>query len=121
MFDALKAAGALAGLMKNKEAIAEAAARVQASLLAKRIEGRAGGGAVTVTVNGKMQAVGVRIDPMVFTATNDDARHMLEQLLVEAFNEASARAQQVIGEEIKREAQALGLPNIPGLDALLSR
>lgn len=121
MFDALKAAGAVAGLLKNREAIGEAAGRVQASLQAKRIEGRAGAGAVTVTLNGKMQTVGVKIDAMVFTATNDDARHTLEQLLVQAFNEASTKAQAVIAEEIKRETQALGLPQIPGLDALFGR
>src|SRR5437773_12430739 len=52
------------------------------------VEASAGGGMVTVKMNGQKQVVDVRIEPEIF-AGNDQA--MLQVLVVDAFNFASCR------------------------------
>jgi hypothetical protein len=120
MFDSLKAAGALAGLMRNKEALAAAGARIQSRLDALRVEGQAAGGAVRVTVNGKMKVTEVRIDPayaMNYLGTDPAAAGAM---IAAAANDAIDRAQALVKEELQHEAKALGLDDIPGLDKLMS-
>ena len=54
---------------------------MQEEMAAKTIEGTAGGGAVTVTVNGKPEVVAVKIDPEV---VDPDDVEMLQDLIVAA-------------------------------------
>jgi DNA-binding protein YbaB len=45
---------------------------------------------------------------------------MAQALIREAMNDAVGRAQSLVQEEANREAQALGLPGLPGLGSLLN-
>jgi DNA-binding protein YbaB len=120
MFDSLKAAGALAGLMRNKEALAAAAARVQARLESLRVEGEAAGGAVRVTVNGKMKLTDVRIDPVFAQHSLGPDPAAAGPVIAAAANAAIDRAQALVKEELQREAKNLGIDEIPGFDKLMS-
>jgi DNA-binding YbaB/EbfC family protein len=120
MLDALKVAGALAGLMKNKEAIRAAAERIKARLVEIRSTGTAGGGAVTVTVSGQLRVLSVELSPALAGHVADEAsRAMAQQLIAEATNAALGTAQAKAQEVIAKEAKELGLPDIPGLQGLL--
>jgi len=121
MFDSFKAAGAIAGLMKNKEGLKQAGERVKQRLGELRALGSAGGGAVSVTVNGQMNVLEVSLSPALAANLTSDvpSRAMAETLIAEAVNDALRQAQQMAHREIKKEADALGLPNIPGLETLL--
>jgi DNA-binding YbaB/EbfC family protein len=116
MLDAFKAAGAFASLMRNKDALPEAMKRVQNNLEQKRIMTDGGGGAVRVTMNGRMRVLEVNVDPALYRATDQASIEMANQIVADAVNTAIARAQEVVGKEVAREAQALGLPAIPGLE-----
>ncbi|MBY0262905.1 MAG: YbaB/EbfC family nucleoid-associated protein, partial [Phycisphaerales bacterium] len=65
MFDSLKAAGALAGLMKNKDALKQAGERIKSKLADLRIQGGSGGGAVRATVSGDLRLIALHLDPPV--------------------------------------------------------
>lgn len=126
MFGNLKALGALAGLMQDKERLAAAAERLKQEAERMRAPGEAGGGAVRVIVDGKMRVLGVEIAPHAAGAVADDAgRAQVEGLIAEATNAALQEAQRRMREIVEREAKALGLedmlgqiPGLPGLPGL---
>ena len=106
MFDQMRAMGAIASLMKDREKLADAAERVKTRLEDARVEGVAGGGAICVTVAGTMRVVGVHIEPAMASAFSADeqSRLMAQELIAEATNEAMARAQAMARETIAEEA-----------------
>jgi DNA-binding YbaB/EbfC family protein len=74
------------------------------------IEGQSGGGLVKVTLNGKMEARAVKIDPSLIKP--DDAE-MLEDLILAAFQDAKGRVETAMQEKMKDVTGGLPLP--PGL------
>lgn len=121
MLDSFKMAGALAGLMKNKEKLRESADRVKQRLAELRVIGESGAGAVRVTVDGKMHVHAVELIPSLAAhLTSDPAgKRMAESLIAEATNDAISKAQGLAQREISKEAEALGLPAMPGLEGFL--
>ncbi len=121
MFDQLKTMGALAGLLKNKDKIQEAMKRFQESLEGMSATGSARSGAVKVTVSGKMKVLEVKLDPVLASSLGRDAssREMSERLIAEAANDALESVQRMVRDEANRQAQSLGLPELPGLEGLL--
>jgi len=67
----------------------EMQARLQKQMTDLRVEGNAGGGMVTVVINGAKQVQSVKIDP---EAVSKDDVGMLQDLIVAAFNDAHRRA-----------------------------
>lgn len=123
MFDQFKAMGALAGLLKDKERVREIAEEFRAKLEQMRVEGEAGGGAVRVTVDGKMMVREVILDPALIAGLKVDeggGREMAQALILEATNDAIARAQALVQDEARRLGEELGLPDMPGMPSLLS-
>jgi hypothetical protein len=116
MFDSFKQMGALAGLLKNREALQEAGERVRARLAELEVTGRAGGGAVRATVNGQMRVLRVEFDPSLAAGLGADetSKAMAEGLVADAVNEALRLAQDAAQAEITREAEALGLGDMAG-------
>ncbi len=122
MFDSIKSLGALAGLMQNKDKIRAAAARFRDRLDQISVTGSAGGGAVRVTVSGKLRVAGVHLDPALIAGlqAGEGGRAMAQALIQDAVNDALTRAQTLVHEEADRQARELGLPGLPGLDSLSS-
>jgi DNA-binding protein YbaB len=123
MFDAFKAMSAISGLMKNKDALQAAGERIKQRLGEMRAEGSAGSGAVRVTVDGRMSVLQVKLDPALvqaaFVNPSASVADLAGSLIAEATNQAISRAQVMAREELSREAKALGLPELPGLDKLM--
>jgi DNA-binding YbaB/EbfC family protein len=82
---------------------------MQDSLAERTVEASAGGGMVTVVMNGRHEIVSVSIDPEVVDPADVE---MLEELVVAAVNEARSRVEEMV----KSEMSSLtgGLP-IPGM------
>jgi DNA-binding YbaB/EbfC family protein len=119
VFDQMKAMGALAGLMKNREKIKEAGERMQRTLEAARIVGQAGGGLVRVQVTGRLRIESVEIDPNVASAmTTDEGRRQAQSLITDATNDALRAAERVIQQETQRMARELGVEDMPGMDKI---
>ncbi len=125
MFDQMKAMGAVAGLLRNKEKLREISEDAQQRIAAIRVEGEAGGGAVRVTVTGKMHVEQVHLEPALIaglradTEGSDAGRRMAETLIADATNEALRACQARIQAEIRSLAAEHDLPDIPGMGNLL--
>jgi len=74
------------------------------------IEASAGGGMVTVKMNGQKQVLEVRIEPDVFASKDQE---MLQDLIRAAVNEASRRVDDELADQLK--SLGGGIPGIPGL------
>ncbi|HTV59029.1 MAG TPA: YbaB/EbfC family nucleoid-associated protein [Verrucomicrobiae bacterium] len=74
------------------------------------VEASAGGGMVTVRMNGQKQLTDVRIEPEVFKSKDQE---MLQTLMMAAVNEATRR----VDEELSRQMKDItgGVAGIPGL------
>jgi hypothetical protein len=73
------------------------------------VEASAGGGMVSVKMNGQKQLHEVRIDPEVFASQDLE---MLQDLILVAFNEASRKVDEQMSSQMGNLAGGL---NIPGL------
>ena len=74
-----------------------------------RVEGGAGGGMVTVVINGAKQIQSLKIDPEV--VSKDDVE-MLQDLIVAAINDAQRKVDEQLGQSM---SGMLGGLKIPGL------
>jgi len=74
------------------------------------VEASAGGGMVTVKMNGQKQVLEVRIEPEVFASKDQE---MLQDLIRGAVNEASRR----VDDELANQMKSLtgNIPGIPGM------
>ena len=87
-------------LLKNTQAIKEQSEKLQAELADIRAEGSSGGRMVTITLNGKFEMMGIKLDPIC--VDNRDVQ-MLEDLIVAAHKNAIENVQ----EQIKSKSQSL--------------
>ena len=102
----------MGNLMKQAQKFQAKIARLQEELGDKTVEASAGGGMVTVVVNGRQEVLSVAIDPEVL---DPDDVEMLQDLVLAAVNDGLARSRDMVNEEMGKLTKGLGLPNIPGL------
>lgn len=74
------------------------------------VETSAGGGMVTVKMNGQKQIVDVKIEPEVFASKDQE---MLQDLVRAAVNEAGRRVDEELASQMKNLAG--GMPGMAGL------
>ena len=96
-------------MMKQAQAMQQKMQKIQEELAEKEVTATAGGGAVTVTANGKKEISRVEIKP---EAVDPDDVEMLEDLIVAAVNEAMRMADEMAQEDM---AQVTGGLNLGGL------
>ena len=100
------------------QGLLQQAQQMQEQLADARIDGSAGGGAVTVTVNGIGELQAVTIRPGTFDGSSDDDLSDLGDLVVAAYRDAKAQADAVASNAIGPLAGG-GMPGLggPGPDA----
>jgi len=96
-------------IMKQAKKMQEKIASIQAELESKTVEATAGGGMVTVVVNGKFEILSLKIDKEVVNPEDVD---MLQDLIMAAVNEGIRKAQEMATAEMSK---ITGGFNIPGL------
>ena len=96
-------------IMKQAKKMQEKIASIQAELEGKTVEATAGGGMVTVVVNGKFELLSLKIDREVVNPEDVD---MLQDLIMAAVNEGVRKAQEMATAEMSK---ITGGFNIPGL------
>ena len=79
-------------MMKQVQKMQAELKRVQEELATKTVEGTAGGGVVTVIVNGHQEIQEVKIDPAV---VDPEDVEMLEDLILAAVNDGLRKAQEM--------------------------
>jgi nucleoid-associated protein EbfC len=83
--------------------------KAQEELGNETVEGTAGGGAVTIKMNGHKQVQSVKIDP---AAVDPEDVETLEEMILSAIGDASAKAEQLAAQ---RMGALTGGLKIPGL------
>jgi DNA-binding YbaB/EbfC family protein len=100
--------------MQQVKALQDKMAKMQEELAAKTVEASAGGGMVTVVVNGRQEVVSLKIDPQVVDPQDVE---MLEDLVAAAVNDGLRKSQEMAAGEMGKLAGGLNIPGlkIPGL------
>ncbi len=101
----MKMPGNMQGMMKQAQQMQE---RMQAEIAQIRVEASAGGGMVTVKMDGHKNVLGVKIDPEVAGDVE-----MLQDLVVAACSEAVKKVDEESKSKMGGMLGGLGLP--PGL------
>jgi DNA-binding YbaB/EbfC family protein len=116
-FEALGGAGGfdLQGLLQQAQQMQEQLESAQERLADARIDGSAGGGAVTVTVNGIGELQSVTVRPGTFDGSSDDDLSDLGDLVVAAYRDAKAQADTMASSAIGPLAGG-GMPGSGGPD-----
>jgi DNA-binding YbaB/EbfC family protein len=95
--------------MKQAKKMQERMVELQEELATKSVEATAGGGMVSVTVNGKFEILSLKIEKEV---VNPEDVEMLQDLIVAAVNEGVRKAQEMAASEM---GKITGGMQIPGL------
>ncbi len=96
-------------MLRQVQQVQERMAKLQEELGGRTVEATAGGGMVTVVMNGRQEIVAVRIEKEV---VSPDDVELLQDLVRGAVNEAVSRSRKMMAEEI---AKITGGMNLPGL------
>ena len=100
----------LGRLMKQAQEMQAKMTEMQARLAEVEVEGRAGGGLVMATLNGKGELRRVRIDPVL---CDPGEVAVLEDLVVAAVNDAKTKVETHVAAEMQKITGGLELP--PGV------
>lgn len=93
-------------LMKQAQQMQE---RMQEQMAALKVDGTSGGGMVTVTMSGKKEVLGVKIEK---EAVDPNDIEMLQDLVVAAINEAGRKVDEQLQDQL---GGMFGGMKIPGL------
>ena len=96
-------------MIKQAQKMQEEMAEKQSELEEREYETSAGGGVVSVKINGKKEILSVKIDPEV---VDPDDVETLEDLVTAAVNEAIKTVESVSAEEMQKITGSIGLPGM---------
>jgi DNA-binding YbaB/EbfC family protein len=99
----------IGNILKQAQEMHSKIAQLQEAMAEKRVESSAGGGMVSVVMNGKQEVVSLRIDPEV---VNREDVEMLQDLIRAAVNEAIRKSQEMMTEEMKKITGGLSIPGL---------
>ena len=110
------ARGGFPGMGGNMQQLARQAQKLQQQMLkvqeeveAREFTASAGGGMVTVKVNGKKELLGLEIKP---EAVDPDDVEMLQDLILAATNEALREAGETVEREMGKLTGGMGIPGL---------
>jgi hypothetical protein len=101
----------LGQMMKQAQQMQTKMQEMQDKLAGVEVTGVSGGGMVSVTLNGKGEMRGVKIDQSLFASADAE---MVEDLVVAAFNDAKVKVEAHVAEEMSKITGGLNLP--PGMN-----
>src|SRR5262249_26857669 len=99
-----------AGMIKQAQELQGRMVGMQAEMERARVEGQSGGGIVVLTLNGKGELVGVKIDASL---AKPEEVEILEDLIVAAHKDAKAKVERLLQEKMQSLTGGLQFP--PGL------
>ena len=101
----------LGSLMKQAQQMQARMTELQQKLADSEYAGQAAGGMVSITLNGKGELKGVKIDTSLM---NPEETEILEDLILAAHNDAKSKADTASAEAMKAATGGLKLP--PGMN-----
>ena len=104
--------GGINKMIKKAQEMQSQMEKAQAELNSIEIEGQAGGGMVSVTVNGHKELVALNIDPEIL----DEDKEMIEDMILAAVNQGLQNAGKVAEEKMNSiTGGMMGKIKIPGM------
>ena len=100
----------IGNMLKQAQEMQTKMAEVQERLAAMEVDGTAGAGLVTVTMSGKHDIKKVKLDPSLI---DPEEAQVLEDLIVAAANDAKAKVDEAMQEEMTKLTGGMQLP--PGM------
>lgn len=97
-------------MMRQMQKMQADLARVQEELETMTVEGTAGGGVVTVVVNGHQVVQEVVIKP---EAVDPEDVEMLQDLILAAVNDGLRRSRELSASELEKVTGKLNIPGLP--------
>ncbi len=94
-------------MMKQAQEVQNKITTLQAKVEAEETDGSAGGGAVTLRINGKHELLKVNIDTSLLKA---EEKEILEDLIVAAFRDAKNKIDESSSSQMKAITGSLNLP-----------
>jgi len=101
--------GNMNSMIKQAQKMQADMQKMQAEIAAKEFEVKAGGGAVTVTLNGEKKISAIKLEPDI---VDPDDIEMLEDILVAAVNEALKTVDDYSAAELKKITGGLNMPGM---------
>ncbi len=101
--------GNMGNMMKQVQKMQAQMQKSQQEIEAKEFTSSAGGGAVSVTVNGKRELLSLNIDKDV---VDPDDVEMLQDLILAAVNEAMRSAENAMSDEMGKLTGGLNMPGL---------
>ena len=101
--------GNMQQLARQAQKLQQQMAKLQEELETREYEASAGGGMVTVKVNGKHEVLGIEIKP---EAVDPDDVEMLQDLVMAAVNEAMRQATDTTEREMGKVTGGLNMPGL---------
>ncbi len=95
--------------MQQMQVMQKKMEEVQAELDLKEVEATAGGGAISVTVNGKKEIIAIKIKPEVVDPADVE---MLEDLVMVAANEALRQMEEISSSEMNKLTGGFSIPGL---------
>lgn len=99
----------MGNMLKQAQKLQSKMVKMQEEMADKTVEATAGGGMVKVVANGRQLILAIHIEKEV---VDPDDVEMLQDLIIAAINDALARSQEMVSEEMSRLTGGL---NVPGL------
>lgn len=96
-------------IMKQAKKMQENVMKLQEELAERTVDASAGGGMVSVTVNGRFMILSLKIEKEV---VNPDDVEMLQDLIVAAVNEGVRKAQELAATEMGKITGGLQIPGL---------
>ncbi|MGE5395908.1 MAG: YbaB/EbfC family nucleoid-associated protein [Chitinophagales bacterium] len=101
--------GNISKMMKQAQKLQQDMAKAQEDLKDKFVEASAGGGVVSVRVNGKQELASITINPEVVDPEDVD---MLQDLILAAVNEGLKKSQDLAAEEMSKLTGGIKIPGL---------
>ena len=97
------------GMIKQAQKMQERMAELQEELDARQYEIKAGGGAVTLTINGKKEVSALEIAPEI---VDPDDIETLSDIIIAAVNEAIKKVEETNSEEMSKITGSMSMPGM---------
>ncbi|MDP4162964.1 MAG: YbaB/EbfC family nucleoid-associated protein [Bacillota bacterium] len=105
----MRGMGNMQNMMKQMQKMQKKMQEAQEELAEKTFEGTAGGGMVTVSINGQKQVIDVKINP---EAVDPEDVEMLQDLVLAATNDALKKVDDTTNETMGQFTKGMNLPGM---------
>lgn len=108
----MKGLGNIGDIMKQAQKMQKKMEDIKSNLQERVVEATAGGGMITVQMNGKQEILSIKIDPEVVDPSDVQ---MLEDLVLAAVSQALKKAQDIYQTEMNKLAAGVNMPGLSGM------